>query len=37
MAESFCLGMGMREEHNPYTAELAAIAQGLGYLPEMKY
>jgi hypothetical protein len=31
------LDIGTREEHNPYTAELAAIAHGLGCLPEIKY
>ncbi|KAG6997033.1 RNA-directed DNA polymerase from mobile element jockey [Fusarium oxysporum f. sp. conglutinans] len=35
--ETFSVTLGTTEEHNPYTAELAAIARGLKYLPEMKY
>nr|CEG03531.1 unnamed protein product [Fusarium acuminatum CS5907] len=35
--ETFSVTLGTTEEHNPYTAELAAIACGLKYLPEMKY
>ncbi|RYC77763.1 hypothetical protein BFJ63_vAg19363, partial [Fusarium oxysporum f. sp. narcissi] len=35
--EAFSVTLGTTEEHNPYTAELAAIARGLKYLPEMKY
>ncbi|EXL39262.1 hypothetical protein FOCG_18129 [Fusarium oxysporum f. sp. radicis-lycopersici 26381] len=34
---TFSVTLGTTEEHNPYTAELAAIARGLKYLPEMKY
>ncbi|KAK8140740.1 hypothetical protein G3M48_002258, partial [Beauveria asiatica] len=33
--ETFSVTLGTTEEHNPYTAELAAIARGLKYLPEM--
>jgi ribonuclease HI len=35
--ETFSVTLGTTEEHNPYTAELAAIARGLKYLSEMKY
>jgi ribonuclease HI len=35
--ETFSVTLGTTEEHNPYTAELAAIARGLKYLPEMTY
>ncbi|KAJ0132729.1 putative phosphatase SPAC5H10.03 [Fusarium oxysporum f. sp. albedinis] len=35
--ETFSVTLGTTEEHNPYTAELTAIARGLKYLPEMKY
>ncbi|KAF4336646.1 reverse transcriptase [Fusarium beomiforme] len=35
--ENFSVTLGTREEHNPYAAELAAIAHGLNCLPEMKY
>ncbi|TVY62542.1 Retrovirus-related Pol polyprotein from type-1 retrotransposable element R1 [Fusarium oxysporum f. sp. cubense] len=35
--ENFSVTLGTREEHNPYAAELAAIAHGLNCLPEMKH
>ena len=35
--KNFSVTLGTREEHNPYAAELAAIAHGLNCLPEMKY
>ncbi|SCO54574.1 related to reverse transcriptase [Fusarium fujikuroi] len=35
--ETFSITLGTREEHNPYNAELAAIARGLGCLSEIKY
>jgi ribonuclease HI len=37
LIDTFSVSLGSKEEHNPYTAELAAIAHGLGYLPEIKY
>ncbi|KAF5255486.1 hypothetical protein FOXYS1_14104, partial [Fusarium oxysporum] len=37
IVETFSVTLGTMEEHKPYTAELAAIARGLKYLPEMKY
>ncbi|KAM5528203.1 reverse transcriptase [Fusarium oxysporum f. sp. phaseoli] len=37
ISEAFSVTLGTREEHNTYTAELAAIAHGLGCLPAMKY
>ncbi|EXL38905.1 hypothetical protein FOCG_18465 [Fusarium oxysporum f. sp. radicis-lycopersici 26381] len=35
--ETFSVTLGSRERHSPYTAELAAIAHGLGCLPEIEY
>jgi hypothetical protein len=35
--ETFSVTLGWREGHSPYTAELAAIAHGLGCLPEIEY
>ncbi|RKK63865.1 hypothetical protein BFJ69_g16841 [Fusarium oxysporum] len=35
--ENFSVTLGTREEHNRYAAELAAIAHGLNYLPEIEY
>ncbi|RKL00430.1 hypothetical protein BFJ70_g17447, partial [Fusarium oxysporum] len=37
LIETFLVTLGSREEHNPYTAELAAITHGLRCLPEIKY
>ncbi|KAI7764317.1 hypothetical protein LZL87_014167 [Fusarium oxysporum] len=37
IVETFSVTLGTTDEYNPYTAELAAIARGLRYLPEMKY
>jgi ribonuclease HI len=37
ITENFSVTMGSREEHKPYTAELAAITYGLNYLPALKY
>ncbi|RKK76153.1 hypothetical protein BFJ68_g18054, partial [Fusarium oxysporum] len=37
LIETFSVTLGSREEHNPYTAELAAITHGLRCLPEIKY
>ncbi|GKU09107.1 unnamed protein product [Fusarium langsethiae] len=35
--EIFSVTLGTREEHNPYTTELAAIAYGLNYLLAVKH
>lgn len=37
LSEAFSVTLGVRQECIPYTAELAAIAHGLGCLPEVKY
>ena len=35
--KNFSVILGIREEHNPYAAELAAITYRLNYLPEIEY
>lgn len=35
--KNFSVMLGTREEHNPYAAELEAIAHGLNCLPEIKH
>jgi ribonuclease HI len=37
ISETFSVTLGTREKHNPYIAELAAIAYGLNYLPAIKH
>ncbi|SPJ79732.1 uncharacterized protein FTOL_08123 [Fusarium torulosum] len=37
LSDTFSVTLGTTEEHNPYTAELAAIAHGLSDLPEIKH